>query len=132
MADDLSLQVTGLVEANGRLWNFARALPEEIEAALRAEAQEFLDEAVKRCPWKTRALQKSGKLHPTTKRGYEHSIQLSFGEGLTYAFYVHEDLEANHPNGGQAKFLESVVTERGAGVAYRVFQRIKFGRIVKG
>lgn len=23
-----------------------------------------------------------------------------------YAVYVHEDLEANHPNGGQAKFLE--------------------------
>lgn len=131
MADDFSLEVTGLAAANGRIWNFIKAMPDEIEAALRAEAQEFLDEAVKRCPWKTRALQKSGKLHPTEKRGYEHSIMLSFGEGLTYAFYVHEDLTANHPNGGQAKFLESVVTERGAGVAYRVSQRIKLERAMK-
>ena len=26
--------------------------------------------------------------------------------GAPYAVYVHENLQANHPNGGQAKFLE--------------------------
>jgi len=28
------------------------------------------------------------------------------GYSAPYAIYVHEDLQANHPNGGQAKFLE--------------------------
>jgi hypothetical protein len=28
------------------------------------------------------------------------------GFTASYAIYVHEDLQANHPNGGQAKFLE--------------------------
>jgi hypothetical protein len=27
-------------------------------------------------------------------------------EGVNYAIYVHEDLTANHPNGGEAKYLE--------------------------
>lgn len=28
-----------------------------------------------------------------------------------YAVYVHEDMEANHPNGGQAKYLEQPARE---------------------
>lgn len=28
------------------------------------------------------------------------------GYSAPYAIYVHEDMQANHPNGGQAKFLE--------------------------
>lgn len=29
------------------------------------------------------------------------------GYQMPYAIYVHEDLTANHPNGGQAKYLEA-------------------------
>lgn len=32
--------------------------------------------------------------------------ELEVGYSAPYAIYVHENLEANHPNGGQAKFLE--------------------------
>jgi hypothetical protein len=30
-----------------------------------------------------------------------------------YALYVHEDLEARHPNGGQAKFLQIATNDNG-------------------
>lgn len=33
------------------------------------------------------------------------------GYTQAYAVYVHEDTEANHPNGGQAKFLEQPARE---------------------
>ena len=33
------------------------------------------------------------------------------GYTANYAVYVHEDLEANHPNGGQAKYLEQPARE---------------------
>jgi L-alanine-DL-glutamate epimerase-like enolase superfamily enzyme len=32
--------------------------------------------------------------------------KVEVGYGTEYAVYVHEDMEANHPNGGQAKYLE--------------------------
>lgn len=35
--------------------------------------------------------------------------RLDVGYEAPYAVYVHEDLTANHPNGGQAKFLEAAV-----------------------
>ena len=33
-------------------------------------------------------------------------LELEVGYSAPHAVYVHEDLSANHPNGGQAKYLE--------------------------
>jgi len=33
-------------------------------------------------------------------------VNVEVGYNTAYALYVHEDLTMNHPNGGQAKFLE--------------------------
>ena len=33
-------------------------------------------------------------------------FKLNVGYSAPYAVYVHEDLRANHPNGGQARYLE--------------------------
>ena len=38
-------------------------------------------------------------------------IELEVGYTQHYAIYVHENLEANHPNGGEAKFLEKPARE---------------------
>jgi|ERR1044072_2018688 hypothetical protein len=38
-------------------------------------------------------------------KGQAH-VSAVVGYGTDYAVYVHEDLAMNHPNGGQAKFLE--------------------------
>ena len=43
------------------------------------------------------------------------SYRVAVGYEAPYAIFVHENLEANHPNGGQAKFLEEPArTERNA------------------
>ncbi len=33
-------------------------------------------------------------------------VKVTIGYAMPYAVYVHENLEANHPRGGQAKYLE--------------------------
>lgn len=37
---------------------------------------------------------------------------VAVGYGAPYAIYVHEDLTMNHPNGGQAKYLEQAVRQQ--------------------
>jgi hypothetical protein len=44
-------------------------------------------------------------------RGTGDKIQAEVMYNAEYAIYVHEDLTANHPHGGQAKFLERAVKE---------------------
>jgi len=38
-------------------------------------------------------------------------LQVAVGASAAYALFVHEDMAANHPNGGQAKFLQASVEE---------------------
>jgi hypothetical protein len=42
---------------------------------------------------------------------YKDNEEAVVGYGMDYAIYVHENLEAQHPNGGQAKFLEQPATQ---------------------
>lgn len=44
-------------------------------------------------------------LQGASLRGRKH-VRVDVGYTAPYAVYVHEDLEASHPNGGQAKYLE--------------------------
>jgi len=41
-----------------------------------------------------------------------------------YSLYVHEDLEAQHPNGGQAKFLEIATNMEGQKVSRKIARDI--------
>jgi hypothetical protein len=66
------------------------------------------------------------------RNGFETKIPVSFGDPTPYyAIFVHEDLEARHPNGGQAKFLESAVLEATPGMSSRVGLRIQVERLVR-
>lgn len=40
------------------------------------------------------------------QRKKDHKMSIAFVYTAPHAVHVHEDLEATHPNGGQAKFLE--------------------------
>jgi hypothetical protein len=63
-------------------------------------------------PVDTGALKTSGNvIRPAeTKSGVEGGVGYG-GAASKYAVYVHENLNANHPNGGQAKFLERASNE---------------------
>lgn len=43
---------------------------------------------------------------------YNEEFSVVVGYTAEYAIFVHEDLTANHPNGGQAKYLEEPARER--------------------
>lgn len=113
-----------------RALNLIKALPEELESALTEEAKIILTDAYEHCPWETGALRASGRLGDPTVSGHDVSVPVLFGEDLTYAIYVHENLEANHPNGGEAKFLENAVNRAEKGFVGRLATRIKLERLV--
>ncbi len=50
------------------------------------------------------------KLREMSLKG-KKTMTVSVTYTAPYAVYVHEDLEANHPNGGQAKYLEQPARE---------------------
>jgi Bacteriophage HK97-gp10, putative tail-component len=123
--------IIGLAEMNARLLNLIKALPDEIDRALQDQAHVILQVAKERCPVDTGALRDSGKLEDTVKSGHEIAVPITFGDPEPYyAIYVHEDLEAKHPNGGQAKFLESAINDYAPGMSVRVGESIKFERLV--
>jgi hypothetical protein len=78
--------------------------------ALQAAGTLILLTAQDRTPVDTGALVQSGRLTEVDSS----TVAVSFGDDTTAAYDViqHEDLDLNHPNGGQAKFLESAVNDR--------------------
>lgn len=67
-------------------------------------ALEILDRAQAKVPVDTGFLKSTGKV-VQVEDGFEVRYDAD------YAIYVHENLEAQHPNGGQAKFLEEAFYE---------------------
>ena len=120
----------GFEELNRRIFNLIRALPDEIKRAQTIEEMGTLELAQSRTPVKTGDLKDSGHLGEYKVSGYESSMQIVFGTELTYAIYVHENLQARHPGGGQAKFLESAVLDRILGKSQRVAANIQLGRLL--
>lgn len=48
------------------------------------------------------------------KAAVQGKLAVYVGYSAAYALFVHEDLAANHPNGGEAKFLESAIQDNQA------------------
>jgi hypothetical protein len=101
-----------------------RTQPTKIAAALHEEAEELMTEAKRRTPVDTSALRSSGHVQIPQVDQDSVSVTLAFGgPAAPYAVYVHEDLTANHPV-GQAKFLESVLTEAAPNLPARIARRV--------
>lgn len=108
--------------------NTQAAIQRLIQSAARAlyeEASIEMTEAKRRTPVDTGALKASGMVLPPATTGRDTVVQLQFGgPAVGYATYVHENLEALHPNGGQAKFLESTLLESAPFLSERIAKRI--------
>lgn len=57
--------------------------------------------------------------------------RVKVGYQTNYAVYVHENLEANHPNGGQAKFLEQPARELRPQIKQQVATDLRNGLTVE-
>lgn len=123
----MAMKVTGLSQMKAAVTAVARALPRDVAAALRAEAEIEMAEAKRRTPVDTGVLRGSGYVDDPTLRLNVHRIEVGFGGAAAeYAVVVHEDMDAFHPV-GQAKYLESVLKESAPYLAERIGRRITLG-----
>lgn len=125
----MKFKVTGAAEMVARLRRIGERFPDEVARALYTEAQVEMTEAKRRTPVKTGVLRASGHVQEPVRSGRKIAVTLAYGGAASaYAIQVHEDLEANHPRGGQAKFLESVLTESAPHMAERIARNIDLRR----
>ena len=74
-------------------------------------------------PVDTGDLRSSGAVSGVVK--IDDVYQVAIGYGKDYAAFVHEDLSANHPHGGQAKYLEQPLNSSGETLANKLARAIK-------
>ncbi len=122
---------------------FKEGMPKEIAAAIYQEATAEATEVAKRTPvWNparpiprgttSGALRASVKATKPVQEGKRiYCTIVAGGAEAAYAIIVHEDLEAVHAT-GQAKFLESVISESRSSMGARIAARIDFNRAAKG
>lgn len=123
-----TLELGGVDVVIGRLQRLAQRVPQQVGAAMRAEAEIEMTEAKQRTPVDTGALRASGHVEGPNFRGRDIEVIYGFGgPSVNYAIRVHEDLEVYHRT-GQAKYLESVLLESEPYMAGRIADRIQFGR----
>ena len=113
--------VRGLAEFEHALRQRSGEFLDRAARALYEEARIDLEKAKTRTPRESGALQKSGRVHGPVISRNTVAVTMSFGTdedvnkrgqpSSRYAEYQHENLHYKHPNGGQAKFLESVINE---------------------
>lgn len=98
--------------AEGSIGEARRRFKAAAEAAARAVGEDLLGEAQRRAPVEEGTLRASGELEIKHLPGNLIVAEVSFNE--VYAARQHEETGWRHPKGGQAKYLESVIHERGA------------------
>ncbi len=122
----LKVDLQGVKQVAAKLRTLSTMFPDRVALALRQEAEIEMTEAKRRTPVDTGKLRASGRVEQPQGFGRQISVKLVFG--TDYAVYVHENLEANHPNGGEAKFLESTLNESAPYMAERIARRVKLNQ----
>ena len=105
--------VSGLSEASKHLTKFLRTVETVPTQILLEEAPRIEETAKVRTPEKTGKLKESVKVRVSRdkRRPGLYAQASARNRGYDYALIQHENLSYNHPNGGQAKFLESAFVE---------------------
>lgn len=120
----MSFKLDGVAAMQAKIRAFAKRMPDKAAVALFRESEIEMTEAKRRTPVDTGTLRASGFVYPPERNGNRISVLLSFGGAAeTYAIIVHEDLEAHHRI-GQAKYLESVLSESAGHMLTRIGRRL--------
>ena len=120
------MSVKGVDTVMRNLASLARTAPDRVGQAMYEEYSIELTEAQQLTPVDTGALRRSAFI-TTPSREPDGAITMRMGFGgpaAPYSIYVHEDLEAFHPI-GQAKFLETPLTQSAPFMAQRIANRVK-------
>src|SRR5260370_1010768 len=103
--------IRGIPEYERALQQFGVRAIDALAVGLREIGEGVMLQAKELCPVLTGNLRASGVVQEPVRTPDAIELTLSFGDtAVDYAIYVHENLEARHPN-GQAKFLEQPLVE---------------------
>jgi bacteriophage HK97-gp10 putative tail-component len=98
-----------------RLSALAQIASKDSRKAARTVMGRKLEIAQTRVPVKEGDLRDSGRIRVSirkSKSATNIAASMVFGNrDVPYAYKIHEDLTLDHPNGGQAKYAESVIRE---------------------
>ena len=122
--------VSGLDEASKHLTKFLRTVETVPTQILLEEAPRIEETAKIRTPEKTGKLKESVKVRVSRdkRRPGLYAQASAFNRGYDYALIQHENLSYNHPNGGQAKFLESAFVEGVERIERRIEQEVRYDK----
>ena len=122
--------VSGLSEASKHLTRFLRTVETVPTNILLEEAPRIEETAKIRTPEKTGKLKESVKVRVSRdkRRPGLYAQASAFNRGYDYALIQHENLSYNHPNGGQAKFLESAFVEGVERIERRIEQEVRYDK----
>ena len=122
--------VSGLAEASKHLTKFIRTVETVPTQILLEEAPRIEETAKIRTPEKTGKLKESVKVRVSRdkRRPGLYAQASAFNRGYDYALIQHENLSYNHPNGGQAKFLESAFVEGVERIERRIEQEVRYDK----
>lgn len=122
--------VSGLNEASKHLTRFLRTVETVPTQILLEEAPRIEETAKIRTPEKTGKLKGSVKVRVSRdkRRPGLYAQASATNRGYNYALIQHENLSYNHPNGGQAKFLESAFVEGVERIERRIEQEVRYDK----
>ena len=107
------LDIEGLPQLRAALLKAGDLAPDALAAAGYEEMEGVMTEAKQLVPVDLGILRDSGQVLPPTQGPDGVEIVAGFGGAASaYTIRQHEDLSLEHPNGGQAKFLEQPMLER--------------------
>lgn len=119
----LSVKFIGLEKLNA-IAKANEGVENIIKKSLFAEATVVLNESKKIVPYRTRALQSSGKVEQPKRFGDSHTVEISYGgPSASYAIWVHE-IPKNYNHGRQWKYLETPARAHEATFMRNVKERI--------
>jgi hypothetical protein len=114
------MTVTGDKKLIKNLEKTLLTMPDALGAALMKEGYSVQEEGMPLTPVEADILRRSWYVAPPKSVGKIKSPVVEVGVGTSYALFVHEDTKANHPRGGQAKFIKAVVDRRRSGYVQRI------------
>ena len=122
--------VSGLSEASKHLTRFLRTVETVPTQILLEEAPRIEETAKIRTPEKTGKLKESVKVRVSRdkRRPGLYAQASAENRGYDYALIQHENLSYKHPNGGQAKFLESAFVEGVERIERRIEQEVRYDK----
>ena len=116
----VGLKIEGFKELYKKMGLLEEEILKGAVKGLKITAQNILGESQKLVPVDTGTLQKSGAIKVDSQ-----NLMAQISYNTPYALKQHEDATLNHPNGGEAKYLERPFNEKSGELEVNVGNEIQ-------